>query len=369
MTSMVSSMDDRIIGHITAVRNVMDDPTVDKPTPSVPGPLLEAAYIGLTDLKKLFESKIVPPFQKKRWLRVIQDVRLKNRKGVVVDGIQILLDVLERLREHENIVLEACSCLTNILKYPSGAADVDRQRGKQILQICLKRWKDDEFIPLEAEYGLKQLKDQQSKIRELSETALKRAIENKSLSSVITMMDSNPKNRNICVPCLVGVLRIVDDDANKLAELRSTEAWMNSILKILENHNRVEQLMSSGCVLLLMIVKENSELRRQIAKNGAMGVVVRSIYVYAENEGVMQQLLWLLNELIFDRHNIRDFIVLNGDKAMAFYNRKKAKQESAKKTVLIPARLERLCSSIPRIREELASTGRFNFEMENFART
>ena len=51
VTSMVSSMDDRIIGHITAVRNVMDDPTVDKPTPSVPGPLLE--YVRARSLRDI----------------------------------------------------------------------------------------------------------------------------------------------------------------------------------------------------------------------------------------------------------------------------------------------------------------------------
>ena len=61
---------------------------------------------------------------------ILQKLVLKNRKGELLDGICIILDVLERLREYDNIVLEATAVLTSILSVPEGAASVDRQRGK-----------------------------------------------------------------------------------------------------------------------------------------------------------------------------------------------------------------------------------------------
>ena len=110
------------------------------------------------------ESKLT--FSKRKYVLILQKLVLKNRKGELLDGICIILDVLERLREYDNIV----NVLTSILSVPEGAAS--RQRGKQILQLCMKRWKDDEFIPFEAEYALKQLKAQ----HRLSQNALKQAI-------------------------------------------------------------------------------------------------------------------------------------------------------------------------------------------------
>ena len=118
-----------------------------------------------------------------------------------------------------------------------------------------------------------------------------------------------------------------------------------------------------------MIASQNNNLRRQVAKEGALGVAVRSIYVYAENRNVLQQLFWLLNELILDRHNIRDLITLNGDKAMNFFEaarRRNRKNDDEDDQVKVPTRLERLCRDLPKIREELKQTGRFTFEMENF---
>ena len=79
---------------------------------------------------------------------------------------------------------------------------MDRQRGKQILQLCMKRWKDDEFIPFEAEYALKQLKAQQSAIKQLSQNALKQAIKVQSLKQIFIMLDSNSKNKNVALPVL-----------------------------------------------------------------------------------------------------------------------------------------------------------------------
>lgn len=275
----------------------------------------------------------------------------------------IILDVLERLREYDNIVLEATSVITCVLTVPEGAANVDRHKGKQILQLCLKRWKDDEFIPFEVEYALKQLKAQQVAIRDLSQTALKHAIKKKDLKQVMIMMMSNAANKNVALPCVVGVLKIVDEDSTKLKELRENDEWLALLVSVVDTHNRVENLMSSGTTLLMMIASESNTLRRQVAKLGGLGVAVRSIYVYVENQNVLQQILWLLNELILDRHNIRDFIVLNGDKAMSFFTSGAGKASPA----FVPTRLDRLCRALPRIRDELSRTGRFEFEMENFS--
>jgi hypothetical protein len=135
----------------------------------------------------------------------------------------------------------------------------------------------------------------------------------------------------------------------------------------IDMHNRVESIISSGATLLTMIASQNNTLRRQVAKEGALGVAVRSIYVYAENRNVLQQLFWLLNELILDRHNIRDLITLKGDKAMAFFEDARRNRNDDDGGVKVPTRLERLCRELPKIREELKQTGRFTFEMENFA--
>ena len=78
-------------------------------------------------------------------------------------------------------------------------------------------------------------------------------------------------------------------------------------------------------------------VERQVAKEGALGVAVRSIYVYAENRNVLQQLFWLLNELILDQ-------LLNGDKAMNFFQaarRRNKKKDDEDDHVKIPTRLER----------------------------
>eukprot|EP00938_MAST-03A_sp_MAST-3A-sp1_P006528 g6528.t1 len=73
--------------------------------------------------------------------------------------------------------------------------------------------------------------------------------------------------------------------------------------------------------------------------------------------------------LILHRHNIRDLITLNGDKAMNFFQaarRRNKRNDDVDDHVKIPTRLERLCRELPKIREELKQTGRFSFEMENF---
>ena len=321
----------------------------------------------MRSLKQLFESKLT--FSKRKYVLILQKLVLKNRKGELLDGICIILDVLERLREYDNIVLEATAVLTSILSVPEGAASVDRQRGKQILQLCMKRWKDDEFIPFEAEYALKQLKAQQSAIKQLSQNALKRAIKEQSLKQIFIMLDSNSKNKNVALPCIVGILKIVDSNDTKLQKLRQREDWLRLLVNAIDMHNRVESIISSGSTLLTMIASQNNTLRRQVAKEGALGVAVRSIYVYAENRNVLQQLFWLLNELILDRHNIRDLITLNGDKAMNFFQaarRRNKRNDDVDDHVKIPTRLERLCRELPKIREELKQTGRFSFEMENF---
>jgi len=221
--SLLQSPEDRLFGYLQAIRHVMDDPTVEKPTPSVSGALLEACFVSLRDMKHIFESKLT--FSKRKYVLILQNIVLKNRKGEQLDGICIILDVLERLREYDNIVLEATAVLTSILSVPEGAASVDRQRGKQILQLCMKRWKDDEFIPFEAEYALKQLKAQQSAIKQLSQNALKEAIKVQSLKQIFIMLDSNSKNKNVALPCIVGILKIVDNNDEKLQELRKHEDW------------------------------------------------------------------------------------------------------------------------------------------------
>ena len=97
LQSLVQSPEDTLFGYLQAIRHVMDDPTVEKPTPSISGALLEACFVSMRSLKQLFESKLT--FSKRKYVLILQKIVLKNRKGELLDGICIILDVLERLRE------------------------------------------------------------------------------------------------------------------------------------------------------------------------------------------------------------------------------------------------------------------------------
>ena len=59
LQSLVQSPEDRLFGYLQAIRHVMDDPTVEKPTPSVSGALLEACfvYVFVSEITRLYFTR------------------------------------------------------------------------------------------------------------------------------------------------------------------------------------------------------------------------------------------------------------------------------------------------------------------------
>ena len=60
LQSLVQSPEDRLFGYLQAIRHVMDDPTVEKPTPSVSGALLEACfvYVFVSETEVISQEKV-----------------------------------------------------------------------------------------------------------------------------------------------------------------------------------------------------------------------------------------------------------------------------------------------------------------------
>ena len=118
--------------------------------------------------------------------------------------------------------------LTSILLVQE-SYECDRQRGKQILQLCMKRWKDDEFIPFEAEYALKQLKAQQSAIKQLSQNALKQAIKVQSLKQIHhARLEFEEQKRRVTLYC--GYFENCGQQRYETQELRQREDWLRLLV-------------------------------------------------------------------------------------------------------------------------------------------
>lgn len=353
MLSLFDSYKAVITAHICSLRMLLEDPLQD--SMRVKESVLMEAQLALETLRKMFESHFTTSSTKVSYI-----LHLKR-----IDGTRTLLDLLDKSK-YDLIALEAVAVVGAIMKIPEGAAEIDGRLGREILQRCSKRFPNDEFIPFEVEYALELLNKQQKAIRHLADVALKKAIEEQKLENVLLMLASNVDNLNVALPSLLGVLKMVNqEDGEILSEMCAKELWLRLIVKAIDTHNRVEDMMCAGATLLTLIAQQTEYLRRFVAKEGGLGIAVRSLYVYSTNRDVGQQLVWCLDEFAKDRQNIRDFVVLSGDKALEEFIESR---KTAKIHIFIPKRLIRLIKEMPRIRNDLKRTGNFTFQIANYGK-